>query len=72
MGNKRVGLVVDKLIGQQELVMKPVDHDFTQTDLVAGASVLGDGSVVFILDAPSIFKKAVEREKVKIAEKWKK
>ncbi|MEE9523942.1 MAG: chemotaxis protein CheA [Thermodesulfovibrionales bacterium] len=72
MGNKRVGLVVDKLIGQQELVIKPVDHDFTQTDLVAGASVLGDGSVVFILDAPSIFKKAVEREKVKIAEKWKK
>ncbi len=72
MGNRRAVLVVNRLIGQQELVIKPVDHDFTQTDLVAGASVLGDGSVVFILDAPSIFKKAVEREKVKRAGKWKK
>jgi two-component system chemotaxis sensor kinase CheA len=70
MSNRRVGLVVDRLIGQQELVIKPVDHEFTQTDLVAGASVLGDGSVVFILDAPSIFEKAIEREKVKLAGKW--
>jgi two-component system chemotaxis sensor kinase CheA len=71
-GRKRVGLIVDRLIGQQELVIKPVDHGFTQTDLVAGASVLGDGSVVFVLDAPAIFIKAVEKEKEGLTGTWRK
>ncbi|UCG79322.1 MAG: chemotaxis protein CheA [Nitrospirota bacterium] len=66
IGSKRACVLVDDLIGQQELVIKPVDRDYTQTDLLSGASVLGDGSVVFILDAPAIFRKAIAMEKGKI------
>lgn len=47
-----VGLAVEKLHGEQELVLKTVDDKLSQSNLVAGASILGDGSVVLILDAP--------------------
>jgi len=68
IGNKKVGLVVDRLIGQQELVIKAVDAEYGGSELVAGASILGNGRVVLILDAPSIFKKAIEDEKKRMVE----
>lgn len=67
IGGRKVGLLVDRLMGQQELVIKALDSRYTQTGLVSGASILGNGRVVLILDAPAIFSKAVEEEKLKAA-----
>jgi len=40
-----------------------VDSNFVTSGLVAGASILGNGKVILILDAPAIFRKAIEDEK---------
>lgn len=63
--DRRVGFLVDRLQGQQELVIKAVDDNYLQSSLVAGASILGSGRVVLILDPPAIFAKAVQDEKRK-------
>ena len=65
IGEKRIGVLIDRLFGQQELVIKALDEDYGRSGLMAGASILGDGRVVLILDAPAIFKKAIEDEKAK-------
>jgi two-component system chemotaxis sensor kinase CheA len=49
-----VGLAVERLYGEQELVLKTIDDSLCRTNLVAGASILGDGSVVLILDVNAI------------------
>jgi chemotaxis protein histidine kinase CheA len=49
-GERRFGLVVDQLQGEGELVIKALDDQSVATDLVSGASILGDGKVVFILN----------------------
>jgi two-component system chemotaxis sensor kinase CheA len=49
-----VGIAVERLFGEQELVLKTVDDGLTQSAVVAGASILGDGNVVLILDAHAI------------------
>jgi len=64
-GGRSIGLRVDRLIGQQELVIKSVEQNFTQSDLVAGASILGDGRAILILDVAAVYRKAIEREKNK-------
>ena len=66
-GKRKVGLLVDRLAGQQELVIKAVDEQQANSGLVAGASILGDGKVVLILDAPSVLRKAVAAAKERIA-----
>ena len=66
IGGGSIGLLIDRLAGQQELVIKAVDDCYAQSGLVSGASILGDGRVVLILNAPAIYKKAVEDEKAKI------
>jgi two-component system chemotaxis sensor kinase CheA len=63
MGNKRFGVVADSLIGEQELLIKPLDSKWVQNDALAGASVLGDGRVVLIMDAGMVFRKAVRYER---------
>ncbi len=54
---KRVGLVVDKLMGRQEIVIKALDDYVGETDGIAGATILGDGSVVLILDVAGLIEK---------------
>ena len=54
MGERRFGLVVDKLVGEDELVIKALDDHLVATDLVSGASILGDGTVVLILDIAAV------------------
>lgn len=49
-GGKKVGLVVDGLAGEEELVVKSVDERMLSTPLVSGASILGNGKVVLILN----------------------
>ncbi len=49
-GESRVGLMVDDLIGQQQIVIKSLDTDVTKSRAVSGAAILGDGNVALILD----------------------
>jgi two-component system chemotaxis sensor kinase CheA len=56
-----VGIAVERLYGEQELVLKTVDDALTKSAIVAGASILGDGSVVLILDANAIVNQVTSR-----------
>ena len=47
---RRVGLVVDRLLGEHELVVKPLEDPLVKSPGIAGASILGDGKVVLILN----------------------
>lgn len=53
-GDQRVGLVVDKLLGQQETVIKSMGHHITNAKLFSGATILGDGEVALILDTNTL------------------
>ncbi len=53
-GERRVGLVVDRLLGQLEIVIKGLDDVVGATRHIAGASVLGDGRVVLIVDVAQL------------------
>jgi two-component system chemotaxis sensor kinase CheA len=54
LGERKFGLIVDKLVGEDELVIKAMDDQLVATDLVSGASILGDGTVVLILNIPAL------------------
>src|SRR3984957_5255717 len=54
VGEKKFGLIVDGLEGEEELVIKALDEHTFCTDLVSGASILGDGRVVLILNLPAV------------------
>ncbi len=51
---KRFGLIVDNLVGEEELVIKALPTEIVSSDLVSGASILGDGTVVLILNVPAV------------------
>ena len=53
-GNSRVGLLVDEVIGQQQVVIKSLEQNYHNMTGIAGASILGDGSVALILDVPGL------------------
>jgi two-component system chemotaxis sensor kinase CheA len=65
IGGRRFGIAADNLIGEQEVVIKPLDSEWLQNEALAGASVLGDGRVVLILDAGSMLRKAIKYERNK-------
>ncbi len=54
-GEKRVGLLVDTLIGQQEIVIKPLGKLLGNIPVVAGATILGNGQVSLIIDVAGLF-----------------
>jgi len=54
VGERRLGLLVNALEGEEELVIKALDDQTAETDLVSGASILGDGHVVLILNLSAI------------------
>jgi two-component system, chemotaxis family, sensor kinase CheA len=54
VSEKKYGLIVDALEGEEELVIKALDDQTFSTDLVSGASILGDGRVVLILNLPAV------------------
>lgn len=54
VGVKRVGFVVDQLIGQEEVVIKPLGKMLGGTPGMAGATITGDGTMALILDVPSM------------------
>ncbi|MCR4930701.1 MAG: chemotaxis protein CheA [Lachnospiraceae bacterium] len=53
-GDRLAGLVVDELIGQMEIVIKPMGKYAGTTKLISGATILGDGEVALILDANAL------------------
>ena len=53
-GEKQAGLVVDELIGQQEIVIKSLGKYISKCKIISGATVLGDGEVALILDANTL------------------
>jgi two-component system chemotaxis sensor kinase CheA len=53
-GTRRFGLVVDSLAGEEELVIKALEDHLVTSALVSGASILGDGTVVLILNVPAV------------------
>jgi two-component system chemotaxis sensor kinase CheA len=57
VGNQRVGFVVDQLIGQEEVVIKPLGKMLQGTDGMAGATITGDGTIALILDVPGMLKR---------------
>jgi two-component system chemotaxis sensor kinase CheA len=58
---RRVGLFVDQLLGQQQVVIKSMETNYRRIEGVAGATILGDGEVALILDLPGLVRVAVQR-----------
>ena len=59
VGTQRVGFVVDQLIGQEEVVIKPLGKMLHGTPGMAGATITGDGTIALILDVPSMLDRYV-------------
>lgn len=59
---KKIGVMVDSLIGEEDVVIKPLHDQFTQSPGIAGASILGDGSVSLIIDVSSLLELGVQQE----------
>ena len=59
---KKVGLMVDSLIGEESVVIKPLKDQFTNSPGIAGASILGDGSVSLILDVAQLLELGLKQE----------
>lgn len=57
IGTQQVGFVVDALIGQEEVVIKPLDALLQGTAGMAGATITSDGGIALILDIPSLLKR---------------
>ncbi|MCY7294413.1 chemotaxis protein CheA [Alteromonas sp. a30] len=61
IGTLQVGFVVDALIGQEEVVIKPLDELLQGTPGMAGATITSDGGIALILDIPSLLKKYAKK-----------
>ncbi len=57
VGTRRVGFVVDQLIGQEEVVIKPLGKMLHGTPGMAGATITGDGTIALILDVPGLLRR---------------
>jgi two-component system, chemotaxis family, sensor kinase CheA len=57
VGNIQVGLVVDQLIGQEEVVIKPLGSLLQGLEGMAGATITGDGKIALIVDVPGLMRK---------------
>ncbi len=60
--DKKIGIMVDALIGEEDVVIKPLRDQFTQSPGIAGASILGDGSVSLIIDVSQLLELGVRQE----------
>ena len=56
---RRMGLFVDELLGQQQVVIKSLESNFRQVPGLSGATILGDGTVALILDAPGLIQRCL-------------
>ena len=59
---KKIGVLVDALIGEEDLVIKPLQDKLTSSPGIAGAAILGDGSVSLIIDVNQLLELGVKQE----------
>ncbi|HHY74123.1 MAG TPA: chemotaxis protein CheA [Bacillus bacterium] len=62
LAEKRVGIVVDRTLGNQEIVIKPLGKYIGQPKYIAGAAIMGDGNIALILDVGSIVREEGTKE----------
>jgi len=60
--DRQVGLLVDRMVNEQEIVVKSMEGDVKKVDCIAGASIMGDGSVSLILDVVALIQYALKQE----------
>ncbi len=60
-GMQKIGLVVDELIGQEEVVIKPLADYLQVGNGFSGATIIGDGAISLILDIPELIKMTVKQ-----------
>ncbi len=60
--DKKLGIMVDSLIGEEDIVIKPLKDQFANSPGIAGASILGDGSVSLIIDVAQLLNLGVKQE----------
>ncbi len=58
---KRAGVLVDDLLAQQQVVIKSLESNFKSVSGIAGATILGDGTVALIIDVPGLIRSAVNQ-----------
>ena len=51
---KKLGVLVDDLLGQMQVVMKSIETNYQRVEGLSAATILGDGQVAFILDVPGL------------------
>ncbi|MCL2155926.1 MAG: chemotaxis protein CheW, partial [Leptospirales bacterium] len=61
-GNRKIGLIVDFLEGKMEIVIKSLEQNYTNVEGLAGASILGDGSICLILDIQAMINKVITQQ----------
>lgn len=59
VADNKIGFVVEQLVGEQEVVIKALDNKLLESPGVAGASILGDGSVTLVVDVPTLIEKVI-------------
>jgi len=59
---KKMGFMVDSLIGEEDVVIKPLRDQYTNSPGIAGASILGDGSVSLIIDVSQLLELGLKKE----------
>ena len=57
-GNRQLGLAVDRVLGEEDVVIKSIGDNYRNVGGIAGASILGDGRVSLILDPPTLIEMA--------------
>ena len=61
--DKKMGLMVDSLIGEEDVVIKPLKDKYTNSPGIAGATILGDGTVSLIIDVSQLLELGLQRER---------
>ena len=64
---KKLGILVDDLLGQMQVVMKSVETNYQKVEGLSAATILGDGQVAFVLDVPGLTRLARQRSLKSIA-----
>jgi two-component system chemotaxis sensor kinase CheA len=63
-GDKKMGLIVDSLIGEEDVVIKPLKDRYTASPGIAGATILGDGKVSLIIDVSQLLDLGMRSERL--------